>query len=181
MTKPLTDVLKQFVTNSAKLNMYYNYNFTIKKKKQNIINNKSFIVFQDKEPFKISKYTGYFLIFLKKYKIFKKNLLQHYHKYNSYILKKYNFLLVFIKHYLNKIFLYLKFNSFAGLSNNYYNFLLKLKFLMCYMYYKKFLRFKKPFISKKQKKNIYMNMVPLHYLIYVYKNKLKKLHKKQKK
>ena len=178
MTKPITNILKQSIINNSKLNMYYNNNYIIKKKNNNIIQNKFVITLEDKvidkAIFKISKYTGYFFIFLKKYKIFKKNLLQHYHKYNKYILKKYNFLLIFIRYYLNKIFTYFKYIYIFNSGNNYYNFLLKLKFLMCYMYYKMFLQFKKPFISKKQKRNIYANIVPLHYLISYYKNKLKK-------
>lgn len=86
--------------------MYYNFNYFFKRKNKNIIYNKYVMFLKNKKNFKISRYTGYFFIFLKRYQIFKKNILKKYHIYNRIVLKKYNFLLIFIKFYLNKIFIY---------------------------------------------------------------------------
>jgi hypothetical protein len=172
LTDSFTTLFKKFVINNAKLNLDYNLNFLIKKKKKQIYYTQLYEKLTDKMPFKASRYNGFFLSFSNKYQVLIKSINLKFKLINQYIIKRYNFLLLFIMFYLNKIFLYFKLIFYnISINNNYEHYLLKLKILMCYMYYKLFLRLKK---IKNKKKKIFKNIEFFYDLIYVYKRGLKR-------
>jgi hypothetical protein len=120
--------------------MYFNKFFFYKKKRTPITYEAWSFLLRERNTIKISKYTGYFYNFIKKFNIFKKNYIKKYKKYNYYLYKKYHFYISFLKNYLLNLFKFIRY-IFLVNHNNFYTFLLKLKILMIYMYYKAFLLF----------------------------------------
>lgn len=177
-----TKFLKKLIANNARLNMYVNDKTKVKKKtcKVNYFLSSTFFK-EEQRPIKIRKYSFYFFNFLKKFSILQQRIVKKYNQYNYKIFNKYNFLVSFFSYYFKQLFYCLKY-IFNSNTNNIYLFLLKLKFLLFYIYQKLFLRFIKPFTcSKKKKKLINSNQMFTFNSILYYRKMFKVwLSKKQK-
>lgn len=176
MTKISKKFLKQLVANNVKLNMYVNDKSKIFNKDLKVNYYLTSTVFKEAyKPVKISKYQICFFNFLKKFAILQQYIIKKNQKQTYYIAKKYNFLISFLRNYLKKLFDCLKYIFYSN-ANTLYLYLLKLKFILVYIYYKVFMFFIKSLKSKikKNKKLIFSNKLFTFNSILYYKKIIKK-------
>lgn len=154
--------------------MYVNDKTKIKKKAYKVNYFLSSTFFKEvQKPIKIRKYNFYFYNFLKKFTILQQRIVKKYNHYDYKIFNKYNFLVNFFSYYFKQLFYCLKF-IFNSNVNNLYLFILKLKFVLFYIYHKLFLRYIKPFTCvKKQKKLINSNKVYTFNILLYYRKMFK--------
>jgi hypothetical protein len=164
---------KKLAANNTKLNMVVNdkiklYN-SISKVNYNIF---ATVLKEEQKPIKMKRYDFHFYRFVKKNLLLQKNIVKKYQKYSYYITKKYHFLISFIKYYFYQLFHCLKYLFYSSI-NNFPKFLLKLKLLFIYIYYMLFVRFIKPFITKKKIKLVNSNKVFTYNITVTYKKAIK--------
>lgn len=173
--------IKKLVVNNTKLNMRANDKSKLYNKVNKFNYNSAYSYLKEDQKFvKIHKYDIYFNQFLKKFLVLRKNIIKKYHKYNYHLAKKYHYFISLMKFYFIQLFEYLKF-IFNNNVTNIYNFFLKFKLLLIYIYYRSVISFIKPIITKKKKLLLNNNKLFTFNLILYYKKAIRLWWSKKKK
>lgn len=131
---------------NVKINIHFNGFSFIKKNNKKVFDKKTrfFIPESNSNKLKNFKNWYFFFKFIKHSSVFNKLYLKKYMLNSKYILKKYYIYIFFIKMYLLKLFNSLKFvyilDDTSNKYNNILNSMLKLKFIIFYKFYNKFIK-----------------------------------------